>query len=412
MTEHKAGRWIFALAIVIGLYQMLFVGGFGFGPGWEAVAIARELVKSGNFANPFQAGASGPTAVIPPLYPIFLAGLMKLLGDTPAFAITASLLGVLVQASHASLLPRVSLRLLGCARPGVWAGVFAAAAYRLMPQWDVMYTCCGILLFLLYASLATPRNSAWTGVAVGLLLLTNPSTLLIAVPWLAYLWWKHKSGPVPAAVAGIAILFTVLPWMVRNQQTLGSFALKSNLGFTLYVSNSDCALASLSLGPASACMSARNPNKSPDELALLSRLGEARYDALRKADAMQWIRSHREAFIRLTLARAADFWFPPEDHTFIVWGVTALSLPGFFLWLRRRLPVALFLAGVTLLYPLLYYLVVIDIRYRYPVLWISLLGAGYAVSELLAAISPRAAQTSTTYPAPPSPHTAAPPART
>ena len=412
MTEHKASRWIFALAIIIGLYQMLFVGGFGFGPGWEAVAIARELVKSGSFANPFQAGPSGPTAVIPPLYPFFLARLMKLLGDTPAFAVTVSLLAVFVQALHASLMPRVSLKLLGDPRAGVWAGVFATAAYRLMPQWDAMYTCCGILLFLLYASMAVPRSSAFSGIAAGLLLLTNPSTLLITVPWLGYLWWKNKSGLFPAAVAVIAILFTVLPWMARNQQTLGSFALKSNLGFTLYVSNSDCAPASLSQGPASACMSAKNPNKSADELALLSRLGEARYDALRKADAMQWIRSHRDAFIRLTLARVADFWFPPEDRTLIVWVVTALSLPGFYLWLRRRLPVSLYLVGVTLLYPVLYYLVVIDIRYRYPVLWISLLGAGYAISELLAAISAPGARKNTTYPAPPSPQTAARPART
>ena len=48
----------------------------------------------------------------------------------------------------------------------------------------------------------------------------------------------------------------------------------------------------------------------------------------------------------------------------------------------RRVPAAWFLLTVAAIYPLLYYVVVSDVRYRYPVLWLSLLCAGYLLSEL------------------------------
>jgi hypothetical protein len=63
--------------------------------------------------------------------------------------------------------------------------------------------------------------------------------------------------------------------------------------------------------------------------------------------------------------------------TYIIWLATALSIPGLIVMARRREPVILFVAAVLLIYPLAYYFVVTDVRYRYPVLWLSLLPAGY-----------------------------------
>lgn len=413
----RSAQWIFVLAFFAGVYQMLFSTGFGFGTGWEAVAIARELCRSGTFGNPFEAGPSGPTAFIPPLFPLYLAGLMKLLGDSPAFAITASLLAVVTLATHAALLPRLSLQLFNDARPGVFAGLFAAVSMQFMPQWDVAYTCCGSVLFLMKASLLTRRSAAVTGVCAGLLLLTNPATLLILGPWLWHLYRKQipgglRAAAVPVGVLMVAMLIVTLPWMLRNQVVLGTLAIKNNLGYTIYASNSDCALATLNDGPASECMSSRNPNKNPAELARLTQQGETLYDANRKADAIHWIRTHRDAFLTLLRARIIGYWFPSPQSAIPVRLATLLSLPAFYLWLRRRLTVGYFLIAIAALYPLVYYLVLLDIRYRYPVLWISLLGAGYTLTEALTAISRKAAQTNTTYPAPPSPQTDAPPVHT
>ena len=47
----------------------------------------------------------------------------------------------------------------------------------------------------------------------------------------------------------------------------------------------------------------------------------------------------------------------------------------------RKIPALAFIASVMALYPIIYYVVQYIPRYRYPILWLSLLGAGYALSE-------------------------------
>jgi len=48
-----------------------------------------------------------------------------------------------------------------------------------------------------------------------------------------------------------------------------------------------------------------------------------------------------------------------------------------------REPIVLFMLGVLAIYPVMYYVVVSDARYRYPVLWISLLAAGYCIDQVI-----------------------------
>ena len=47
--------------------------------GWEMGRIARALVTGFGYADPFT-GHSGPTAWVPPLYPLLLAGVFKIFG--------------------------------------------------------------------------------------------------------------------------------------------------------------------------------------------------------------------------------------------------------------------------------------------------------------------------------------------
>src|SRR5206468_182946 len=119
---------------------LFFPAAFGFGTGWETVAIAREFVRTGTYGNPFEAGPSGPTAVIPPLFPLYLAGLLKLLGDGAAFARVATIAAMLAQAAAAALLPRVSRVFFNDERPGIFGGILCAFALPMMPQWDAPYT--------------------------------------------------------------------------------------------------------------------------------------------------------------------------------------------------------------------------------------------------------------------------------
>ena len=162
--------------------------------------------------------------------------------------------------------------------------------------------------------------------------------------------------------------------------------LRTNFGMSVYASNNDCASASLVEDERGDCYQRHHPNTSRDEAHLVRTLGEVAYDRKRTADAVHWMASHPGRFRRLTLERFREFWFPlPEDHpytTAVVWFITALSIPGLILMAWRRERVIFFLLPVLAVYPLMYYIVVTDMRYRYPILWISALAAGYLVTVL------------------------------
>ena len=281
--------YVFVLAFACAVAQILHPSGFGFGPGWESMAIARSLVNTGAYANPFQPGPSGATAVIPPIFPGALALLLKLLGDTPLFAAVATLAAVLAQALHAALLPRVSLVFFGTPTPGVIAGILAAFAFRLMPQWDAVFTATALMLFFLKASTASWRASALSGAASGLLLLTNPTSVLITAPWVIFLRARENVPLRRLAAFVIAGCLVPLPWMIRNHRQLGTFSIKDNLGMTVYASNNDCADSGIVASMASGCYDARHPNGSDTELRALIKLGEARYDSQRTIDTVQWV---------------------------------------------------------------------------------------------------------------------------
>ena len=88
----------------------------------------------------------------------------------------------------------------------------------------------------------------------------------------------------------------------------------------------------------------------------------------------------------MTLARVRDFWFPPlyagPFHSTVIWLATLLSLPGLLLMALRRVHATLFALVALFAYPLMYYVVVSDVRYRLPVLWLSLLPTGYFVTYM------------------------------
>jgi hypothetical protein len=86
------------------------------------------------------------------------------------------------------------------------------------------------------------------------------------------------------------------------------------------------------------------------------------------------------------------FWFPDADgwprYAHSIAFVTISAIMGLLMLGRRRDPTFVFFASALFTYPLLYYLVQSDLRYRTPILWISLLAGGYFLTEL-AANAPR-----------------------
>jgi hypothetical protein len=106
--------------------------------------------------------------------------------------------------------------------------------------------------------------------------------------------------------------------------------------------------------------------------------------------AMDWIASHRRPFLELSARRLLEFWFPNPAgvpaYAYTIWLITLLSLAGLAAMTRQRLPMTWFVGAVFLVYPVVYYFVQSSIRFRYPILWLSLLPAGYGLNRLFGGV--------------------------
>jgi hypothetical protein len=369
----------------------IYSGAARFCVGCEMVGIARSLVMQGIYGNPFDVlHDTGPTAANPPIYPLFLAVLMEVFKYWHRVGIAAAASNVVANALTAAWLPKISKAFYGDLWPGILGSILWLASEPLMPSWDTSFTVAGLLFFCLFttSSLRSKHfvSALLAGVIAGIVFLLNPSSLLIFLPWMIYLVIHRRAATLRQTAIVLSTLTLIISvWVGRNYLQLGAFVVRTNLGMTLYASDNDCAEASLHADEANNCYQSNHPNVNIREAELLRTVGEVQYDRERTADAELWIRTHQDRFWRLTFERFRQFWLPPlYDNSLgicVIWAASVLSVPGLLLMILRREPVTWFILTVLLIYPLMYYVVVSDVRYRYPVLWISLLPAGYFIRQ-------------------------------
>ena len=378
------------MLFMLGLVSAVLFARFGpqlpIGGGGEVYSLALNLVRDGAFANPFEAVAkTGPSAHSAPLYPFLLAGLMRLFGQSTGTA--GWLMEYAVFALGVALLPRFSQALLGSLIPGAVAAVLALCLplYLLTPAWDAMHTALGLILFCLASDRVLRRKMpvsmqiAGLGLAAALLFLLNPVSIFVVAPWFV-LATRRGGATLRSAglIAGIAFVLGCLPWIVRNYMVFHAMVPgRDDLGIALYASNNDCATPTLVGNMQNQCHDRMHPDASLNEATLVREMGELQYNRSRLAIAVQWIKSHPARFAGLTARRIAAFWFPPRDYA--IWLVTILSAPGLLAMLRFQRFAFWFMLAVHGCYPLVYYLVEANARYRYPILWLTLIAAGYAV---------------------------------
>jgi hypothetical protein len=378
---------LFILAMVSALYLR---PDYHIGGGGEPIAIAENLVHEGTFGNPFIVSArTGPTAHLPPLYPAFLALLLWMFPGQPA----ATICMLVVHGLHAALLPSVSKLLFGYRAPGVYAAALCIGlpVFALLSIWDAMYTATGLLLFGLFLGWVVERTPSplLAGGAAGLfgagLELMNPAGLPVLIGWVLFITARKYRAlkPVTLFAASFALMTAAgcAPWIVRDYRYFHRFVLiRDDLGIALNASNNDCAQASLEDNLISGCAARMHPIRNRTEAELIVRMGEVDYNRMRTRTAINWIAAHRSRFLELTRQRIVDFWWPPHDWA--IRAITVLSFFGLLAMAHSASGPSLFLAGVLALFPVLYYVVESNIRYRYPIMWTSLLAAGYLLSAL------------------------------
>ncbi|QOY85497.1 hypothetical protein [Paludibaculum fermentans] len=340
------------------------------GQGFEPLAVARSLAAGQGFSNPYQVLPTGPTAHCAPLYPWLVAGGIRLFGNEVRLTIPLALFHVFLHGLQFALLPLVSLRLLGDRRPGyVAAGLLVVPLFPLAVQIETILQTVTILVCLLIPI------AAWSAVPAALLgalsLHVNPSGILLLGGWL---WWKRPPRRW-VAIYSFTLVAACVPWTIRNYTTFGKiFFLRDNLPLELYVSNND---ESQAYTFQNSSLLRYHPDFSLSEAQDVQQMGEAAYMADRGRRARAWITSHPQRFLQLSAARAWLYWFPRiikrPWRGALLSIMTILSLPG--MYLLRRHPV---FVTVFMVYPLLYYFIQADSRYRQPFLWATLLAAGFA----------------------------------
>jgi 4-amino-4-deoxy-L-arabinose transferase-like glycosyltransferase len=396
--------------------------------GYEMGRIARALDTGYGYADPFW-GHTGPTAWVPPAYPLLLAGVFKICGIySPLSAWTILAINCVFSAFTIPAIWEIAARCfnrkVALWSSWIWALYPAAMQYAVKWVWEMTLTTF-LFTWVLALTLrmrtgrpgrtsrpgtrgsaalgvgsgegdsagadgpeisgfatdpsvvsdqysATPKRWAIFGLLWGLIALSNPSLcIFLPVCGLWILWgsptWKRQIGS--AAVAALLFVLCLAPWTYRNWLAFHKFVpIRANLGVELYLGNGPGATGLL--------MEYDHPFEAPDQLRLYKKMGEIDYAKMRGAMAKRIIRQDPGRFLKLSLKRVYYYWFsvphPGNDHWYVEYGrnfnyqFTSLAgLLGLALALRRRAPARWLFFWAFALLPLTYYAVTVHARFRH-----------------------------------------------
>lgn len=373
----------------------------------ESVQVAHHIFREGRFASPFAALDTGPSAHVAPVLPAILALLMKMFGDQSTGMYAMRLLTVSVLSLQLALFPVFSRKLgMGSSTGFIGAAIWIVAKLSVPYDWESIYAalllavaCCCYRSYIDVA--AKPTGNQWLlGGLIGLLVLTSPPTALIFIVWLAYDLYLSgaatflKKAFVPLVLLPILI---VAPWMVRNYLRFHRFVpVRDNLGLELSVSNNDCAQFSIYKNLSSGCFDTFHPNHNASEAAKVRAMGEVNYNDLRLREAESWIGSHPEEFVSLSATRFIAFWVPTQNGDvpvtrgwrlergiLYIYLMTALSAAGLVTLYRRDLTSSVVCLTCLAAFPLVYYFVQFEDRYRYPIMWVTFLLGSLPIATCL-----------------------------
>jgi len=367
----------------------LFQDHFQFG--WEMGRVARALVTGYGYADPF-VGHTGPTAWVPPLYPLLIAAVFKLFGVYTAksawiILTVNSIFSAATSIFIYEIAARCYKRKVALWSAWLWALYPAAMQYAVHWIWEMslttfLFTWTLVLALRMHNVGNSPDANAqqtktqWLlfGLLWALIALSN-STLLLFMP-VCGIWILRGTRPLGtgvrnAVLAALLFLAILAPWTIRNWRVFHTFVpMRDNLGAEIEAgsgpgSNGFPFVATLPLVE-------RDP-----QTVLYKSLGEIHYIQLQGALGKAYIAAHFAHYASISLKRFYFFWVsvphPVEGSAltefFRELNYCFLSITGILglvLSLRRRTPAAWLFAWAFLLLPLPYYFLTVNARFRHP----------------------------------------------
>jgi hypothetical protein len=355
---------------------------------YEIGTIAASIATGHGFSNPYPYfGSSGPSAIIPPVYPYLLAGIFKVFGTfSKASAVVAMFINCLFSALTAIPVYCIARK---CFSPRIawwtawvwaffpysvyWAGIF---------PWVTTLTTLFLAILVLYAIELESTTSVrvWFGFGLlwGLAALADPAVLSV-LPFVGgWPCYRHaargQNWLLPAAVGALAVLIVPFPWFVRNYEVFHRPVLVrdtfwmnfrfTNVGKSLHWEDDSAA-----------------PALNPLELKEMARLGEIGYAEETKQESLAFLRENPGFFARRVLRRIIYIWtgywsfrrdylklepYDPANIPFAT-SLTILMLWGLRKMFREKVPRRWLIALILLFFPAVYYFTDPLLRHRGPI---------------------------------------------
>jgi 4-amino-4-deoxy-L-arabinose transferase-like glycosyltransferase len=369
--------------------------------GWETGRVARSIVTGEGFSSPYSA-PTGPTALIPPVYPYLVAGVFKLFGIyTASSALVLLTLNNLFSSLTCLPVYLIARRVFGL-RVAAWAGwTWVIFPYSIGLSNTVIWeTSLTTMLFSLavLATLYLEKSSCpvdWVGYGLlwGFTGLTSPATLSV-LPflggwiWIRH-WWRGSNITGIVVAASLAFFAIITPWIWRCSQAYGRFvAFRDNFGLEVLVGNSDNTRrpANWSLLPAT----------NLSELEKLRQVGEPAYMAEKQEQAKQLIERYPSRYALLTLRRILNTWtaawgYPPGwnmdesglANILLYSLISVLAFVGIGRAIHDRRDGVYPLSILVVVFPGIYYLTHSDLGFRHPIDPVITIFLIYGMSPLL-----------------------------
>ncbi len=380
----------------------------------QAVSVVPFLFESGNIAHSLAAGEgfsspfrvdTGPTAWLPPVYPLLLAGTFRIFGiyTFHAFIAAASLNIIFVTFACVPIFfagKRIGGLGVAAGAAWLWAIFPNAILIPIESMWDASLAAL-LVATIFWATLALAQSSRvrdWCGYGLlwGVTLMTN-ATLVALLPlllaWLVYRAHKQQRPWFARAALSIGIVvLCCLPWTVRNYRVFHSFVpLRSGLGLQLWLGNNedskDIFRAEL------------HPIYNAGERARYIQMGETAYMQEKQQQAVQYMTAHPAHTAHLIANRIISVWsggtptpvtdflrVPSPWFRFVLLFnlVVAIgALLGIVLLVRSGSMYAFPAAVFPIVFPWAYYLTLVLPRYRLPIDPIVMLLTAVAFQGLL-----------------------------
>lgn len=353
-------------------------GSFGFG--YEMGRVAASVAEAHGFGNPFKS-PTGPTAIVPPIYPLLIAGVFKIAGIYS----TASAIILLVINSLFSALTTLPVFYLTRRSFGETIARWSGWTWTLFPYamyWAVKWIwetslaafLLAVLLLMTWRLAEAKRTREWFAWGLLWAVTAMVSTAVLALLpfagiWIVFRRWRGDRKVIWRAALSAIVFFAALsPWLLRNYEVFHRpVFIRDNFGLELRLGN----------GPGAEGFSmgfVLHPTYNSVELAKYKRMGEIAYIEHQKHEAVTWIEANPGEFGKVSLKKFVYYWtntpwggpiMPAKNALFL-----ASSVCGFWgLWLmwKQRRPGVFLFAISLLVFPIVYYLVFPHPHYRGPI---------------------------------------------